>query len=411
VAGLAAGPRRRRGEDADGVGRGAGQRPPQALVDRLHRAHRVRDQVVVADVMEPRRIVPGALRREPRQAAGPQVKLRAPDHGTGENRRPARGGVGRQAARGRDRRARRAVRLDDERVRVDGEQGVQGEQVTGVLEYPPPARVGQADHLEVAPVPPVRLGPVLIAQPGRVAGHVREGLERYRAHGLLQQLPAFLDLVGRHVVHAHELGVLLMVLGEARLNVVKNNVVAPGISGRAGLRHLGEPHLQALAGGVRGEQPVQRRGAGPRQPGDEDRAVDADLGVFRVRLPGGLAAQPGHQDAAQQRPLCLRAGRRELRVGREGVEQHREPVGVVIRAEVGQARAPRRGRVQVLGRTDGVGRFGGVGRDQWWYSPQLTSRHWPVMARAIGEARNTTASAISSGSGSRPRSTGAAVSA
>ena len=96
------------------------------------------------------------------------------------------------------------------------------------------------------------------------------------------------------------------------------------------------------------------------------------------------------------------------RVGREGVEQHREPVGVVIRAEVGEAGPPRRGRVQVL---DGADAGWRVIRAQWWYSPQLTSRHWPVMARAIGEARNTTASAISSGSGSRPRSMGAAVSA
>ena len=136
-----------------------------------------------------------------------------------------------------------------------------------------------------------------------------------------------------------------------------------------------------------------------------DQARDRDLAYSGCACQAASLEQPGGQRPAQERPLHLRADRREPGLGRVGVEQHREPVGVVVGAEVGQAGAPRRRRVQVVDGADAA--FSG----QWWYSPQLTSRHWPVIARARSDARNTTASAISSGSGSLPRSIGAAVSA
>jgi len=80
---------RRRGQRPHGVGGRAGQRQPEVAVDRLHGADRVRHQVVVAHVKEPRLIMPGALGGEQGQAAGPQVELRTSDLLAGEDRRPA----------------------------------------------------------------------------------------------------------------------------------------------------------------------------------------------------------------------------------------------------------------------------------------------------------------------------------
>ena len=45
--------------------------------------------------------------------------------------------------------ARLAVGLDDQRVRVDGHDGVQREQVARILQYPPPAGVVKPDQLQV----------------------------------------------------------------------------------------------------------------------------------------------------------------------------------------------------------------------------------------------------------------------
>jgi hypothetical protein len=314
---------RRRGQRADGVGRRAAKRQPEVPVDRLHRAHRIRHQVVVAHVMELRRVVAGTLRREQLEPGRPELQLIMAEYLTGKDRRPARGGLRRQAAHRGDRRPRRAVRLNHERVRIGGEQRTEREQMAGVLEHPAFVAVVQADHLQVPAVPQIRTGPVLLAEPGGIAGHMRQALERYRAHRLPQELPAFLHLVGGHVVHPHELGVLDMVPGVALLDVLEDRVVGPGRPGRAGLRHLGQPHLHALVGRVRREQPVQGRGAGPWQPGDEDRPIDRHPRVFRVRLPGRLAGQPGGQRPAQHRPLCLRPQRREPGLAGAVVKQNR----------------------------------------------------------------------------------------
>ena len=134
---------------------------------------------------------------------------------------------------------------------------------------------------------------------------------------------------------------------------LEDRVVRPGVAAAGGAAAPRASHIsQALAGRVGGEQPVQGGGAGPGQAGDEDRRLDRDLGVLRVRLPGRLAEQPGGQRPAQERPLRLRAERREPRLAGARVEQHREAVGVVVGAEVGQAGPPRRRRVQVVDRAD-----------------------------------------------------------
>ena len=306
------------------------------------------NEFVVADVEELRRVVPGAHRREPLEPAGPQLQLVTPDHLAGEHRGPAGRRLRGEAAHRRDRGPGVPVGLDHQRVRVDAQQRVEREQVAGVLQHPAAAAVGQADQLQVAPVPAVGGRPVLPGQPGRVARQVRQALVGDRAHRLPQQLPALLHLVGRHVVHAHELRMGDVVPLVGRLDAAERRVAGPGLAGRARLRHLGEPQLQALVGRVGREQAVQRGGAGPGQPGDEDRPFDADPGVAGVARPSRLAEQPGHQRAAQEGPVHLRAQFGQARVAGAGLQEHGQAVAVVVGAEVSQPGDLGGRRVQVL---------------------------------------------------------------
>ena len=316
-----------------GVGRSPAERQAEVRVDRLRRAHRVRHQVGVGHVKEPRRIVPGALGAEPLQPGRPQLQLVPPDHLAGERIRPARRRLRGQAADRRDRHVGGAVGLHDQRVRVDRQQRVEREQVAGVLQHPA-APGPQPDQLQVTPVPPVRPGPVLAAQPGGVGRQVSQALPGDRAHRLPEQLPALLHLVGGHVVHPHELGVLDVVPLAAGLDVLEDRVVRPGLPRRPGLRRLGQPQLQALVRRVRGEQPVQRGGAGPGQPDDEDRPLDADICVSGIVRPPGLAGQPGRQRAADQRSRHPDALGGQPGVPGIGLKQHGQAVAVVVLAEV-----------------------------------------------------------------------------
>ena len=244
--------------------------------------------------------------------------------------------------------------LDHQRVRVHGQQRVQREQVAGVLEHPPAIAVRQPDQLQVAPVPPVGAGPVLAAQPGGVARQVGQAFERDGPHRLPQQLPAFLHLVRRHQMDAHELGVGDLVARHTGLDHLEHRIARPGVPGRAGLRHLGQPQLQALVRGVGHEQPVQRGRAGPGEPGDEDGTLDGHLGVFRMPGPRRLAEQPGRQGAAQQGPGHPQARGGQAGVAVVGLQQDVQAVAVVIRPEIRQPGQPRRGRVQVAARADPV---------------------------------------------------------
>jgi hypothetical protein len=122
---------------------------------------------------------------------------------------------------------------------------------------------------------------------------VRQALERHRAHRLAQQLPALLDLIGRHVVHAHELGMLDMVLLVASLDALEHRISRPGVPAGTRLRHLREPELQPLMARISRQQPVQCRRAASRQARYENRLTDLDGRVLRVRRPAGLAHQPG----------------------------------------------------------------------------------------------------------------------
>src|SRR5207302_1721832 len=82
--------------------------------------------------------------------------------------------------------------------------------------------------------------------------------------------------------------------------------------------------------------------------------------------------QPGRQRAAQHGPHHRAPARGQVRVPLERGDQLGQPVGVVVRPEVLQPGDLRRQGVQVAGRGPGVRGA------QWWYSPQLTSRHCPV---------------------------------
>ncbi len=349
--------------------------------------------------------MPGPCLGEHVEAARPGFQLVAADHLAPERGGPARRRLSRQAAHRGDRGPGVTVRLDHQRVRVHPQQGIQREQVTGVLQHPAAAPVRQADELQVAPMPAVGAGPVLAAQPGRVAGQVGQALEGDRPHRLAQQLPAFLHLAGRHVVHGHELRVQHVMPLETRLDVLEHRVGGPGRPWRPRLWHLGEPGLQALVRRVRGEQPVQRGRAGPGQPDDEDRPFDADTGVLRIPRPPRLAGQPGRQRATDQGPGHPDALGGQPGVTGIGLKQCGESVVVVVVAEVRQTGERGGRRVQFGSGADALATAG-----QWWNSPLLTSRHWPVMARAMDEARNTTASATSPGSGSLRRSVVAAAS-
>ena len=124
--------------------------------------------------------------------------------------------------------------LDDDRVRVDLEQRVEREQVRRVLQDPTLVGVVRADEREVAAVAFVGGRPVLVRQPGRVGRHVREALVRDRHERLAQQLPALLHRVSGHVVHAGEVRVLRVELGEVRGDVLVHRVVGPWSRGGRG---------------------------------------------------------------------------------------------------------------------------------------------------------------------------------
>lgn len=182
-------------------------------------------------------------------------------------------------------------------------------------------------------MPAVGVGPVLAVEPARVAGHVREAFVRDGFQRLPQQLPAFLDLVGRHVVQAHELRMVDVVLLVSGLDRLEHRIFRPRFARRAGLRHFGQPHLETLVCRVFGQQPVQRRGPGARQAGDEDGPLDGHVGILRILLPRSLAQQPRDQRAAQESAVDFVAVR-----GQIGFMRHRN------RAAPGDLRGIRRRR-------------------------------------------------------------------
>ena len=213
----------------------------------------------------------------------PQVELGVADHAADVGVGVPDGRLGRQRARRGDAGDRVAVRVDDERVGVDGHQRVERGHVGRVLEHPALLGVVEADQLEVLLVARVGVGPVLALQPLGVARHVGQRLVGVGLAGLPQQPPALLDGRGIHVVDAHELRALDVVRRERLLHRAEDRVVVPGLARRPRLRVLRQPHLQPLRLRVGVQQPVQRGGAGARQAHHEDRPLDRHVGVLGVR--------------------------------------------------------------------------------------------------------------------------------
>ena len=102
-------------------------------------------------------------------------------------------------------------------------------------------------------------------------------------------------------------------------------------------------------------------------------ALDMDVGVLRVRLPGGLAEQPRGERAAQHAAAHLPAQRGQVRVPLVRAQQGFEAVGVVVRAEVGQPGDPAGRGVQV-----------GYGADVVTYDWNERERCYSAASPAVG---------------------------
>jgi hypothetical protein len=87
---------------------------------------------------------------------------------------------------------------------------------------------------------------------------------------------------------------LHVVPGAGRRDGLERRIIGPCRPRRPGPRRFRQPQLEALVGGIGRQQPVQRGGAGPRQPGDEDGTFHRDIGVPGKGLPSRLAEQPRH---------------------------------------------------------------------------------------------------------------------
>ena len=253
-----------------------------------------------------------------------------------------------------------------------------------VLQHPPLLGVVEADQLQVLLVPRVGVGPVLLRQPGRVARHVRQRLVADRLAGLPQQPPALLDRCRIHVVDAHELRVLDVVLRERRLHRGEDRVVVPGLARRPRLRVLRQPQLEPLVPRVGVQQPVQGGGAGARQADHEDRSLDRYVAVLGVLGEARLGEQPPDQRALHLAPVEAVAERGQPGLGRgEVVDQQAQPLLVRGAAEVVEARSSAllRRRCRRTSRS----RLSGASCQLSWNSPQSTLSTIPVTALARSE--------------------------
>ncbi len=178
--------------------------------------------------------------------------------------RPAREAEGR-----RHRGVRVTEGANEQRVREDLQDVVDREDVARALEHPAAITIVHTDELQVLLVPGIGVGPVLLRQPFRVRRHVRDGVERGRQHRLLEQTPAFLDLLGAHEVHLHQVGLVRLTGPVEGVAAEEIGVLGPGLAGGTRLRSLGQPHLDTLIGRVCAEKAMERGGARTGQSAHE----------------------------------------------------------------------------------------------------------------------------------------------
>ncbi len=183
-------------------------------------------------------------------------------------------------------------------------------------------------------------------------------------------------------MQARVIRVLFMGLLESGVERAEDRVVRPGFARRPRLREFRQPHLQALVHRVRGQQPMDHRGSGARQTGDEDRPLDRHVDVLRVLLERGFRDKTGHQRVTGEEALHLAAELGQIGVALVGLQQHSEcfQVVVVVGAEIIQTAGLYRRGMQILYCADIGTRCSCAIRLHYslpshaLYSPQFTSR-------------------------------------
>ena len=226
---------------------------------------------------------------------------------------------------------------DDERgvgKRLD--KGRELLEVLGRLEHPAGATPEPLQHLE-HPVEVRVRGALVAGQVGVAPGrHRGRRLEQHGGEVDGQELYLLVGVPDRHLVHPVEVGQGGVEEGQRHLGALHAGV---GCAGPGDLP-VGEDRLQALPVGERpqrgvgGHQVVQVRGAGARQPADDDRRDDLlvqDLGMPPDEV---LNQQPVLQQPEDEDVLLHDAGAVEATLLAHGVAQHLESPDEIVGAEV-----------------------------------------------------------------------------
>ena len=242
-----------------------------------------------------------------------------------------------------------AMRLDDARVGILGEERVERPEMARALQHPALRRTPPLEVLQLAAmrrVDPAQIGPV---EPRLVARDAMRGREQHAREVVRGERDALLRQLRAHRVHRLEAGDQAV---DARQMLVDRGDARVGLVGGALRRRPGMHHLPGHRHAVRRvlrQQLVQDRRPGPRQADDEERAFDPagrDLGMRRVH--------GGHAQAILEQTDDIGTGdhaaeRGEAGLGLEGVQQTPQRLAERRLAEVGEAgRPPRPGQQRLL---------------------------------------------------------------
>ena len=152
-------------------------------------------------------------------------------------------------------------------------------------------------------------------------------------------LEALVDFVGHDVVREPHLRHDPEERFESRDRGLIGRMSGPCLARRPRLRRLREPVLETLELRVHRQQLVQRRRAGARNAGDDERSPDLDASIVGPLLPAVLRMKPARPACPRPCP-CRTGGRSSLNCMSRSIESSNAPQTrqVVLRAEVGRAR-------------------------------------------------------------------------